>query len=486
MKSGFKYIIPILMILALAISSCRKDTKIDDDPSLKLDFSTDSIIFDTVFTTVGSITRYVKVYNNHNNAVNISSIRLLGGESSQYRINVDGQPAVQENNVEVAGKDSLFVFVRVTIDPTSGLTPFVVSDEISFITNGNEQKVTLAAWGQDAHYILADKSIGSLKYKIVAAEDSMVTWPADKPYLVYGYAVVDSTGSLTIEAGAQIHFHNQSGLWVYKGGSLKVYGTQEEPVVFQQDRLEPYFRDLPGQWDRIWLNEGSVNNEINYAVIRNGFIGLQAETLQEPMGNQLTLTNTIIENMSGIGILGRYYAILGINNVVANCGQLGILLQGGSYDFRQCTFGNYFKDGVRQDPNMAITNYYLDPSEVLYVYNLDAYFGNSIIYGNREEEMLLDSDDQGDYSYVFDHCLLKTAMNISNDTIFPGCIKNQDPMFVDVDNNNLALDSLSPGIDMGSSDVINTSVLPGVIDKDILGISRIASPDMGAYEYIPD
>lgn len=486
MKSGFKYIIPILMILALAISSCRKDTKIDDDPSLKLDFSTDSIIFDTVFTTVGSITRFVKVYNNHDNAVNISSIRLLGGESSQYRINVDGQPAVQENNVEVAGKDSLFVFVRVTIDPTSGLAPFVVSDEISFITNGNEQKVTLAAWGQDAHYILADKSIGSLKYKIVAAEDSMVTWPADKPYLVYGYAVVDSTGSLTIEAGAQIHFHNQSGLWVYKGGSLKVYGTQEEPVVFQQDRLEPFFRDLPGQWDRIWLNEGSVNNEINYAVIRNGFIGLQAETLQEPMGNQLTLTNTIIENMSGIGILGRYYAILGINNVVANCGQLGILLQGGSYDFRQCTFGNYFKDGVRQDPNMAITNYYLDPSEVLYVYNLDAYFGNSIIYGNREEEMLLDSDDQGDYSYVFDHCLLKTTMNISDETIFPGCIKNQDPIYVDVDNNNLALDSLSPGIDMGSADVINTSVLPGVIDKDILGISRIASPDMGAYEYIPD
>lgn len=486
MKKHFKYIIWLLVVAGLSMASCRKENKIDDNPSLKLEFSTDSIIFDTVFTTVGSITRYLKVYNNHDKAVNISSIRLMGGEASYYRLNIDGQSAVQQNDIEVAGNDSLFVFVRVTIDPTSGMTPFVVSDEISFITNGNEQKVVLAAWGQDAHYILADKSIGSLKYKIVAAEDSIVTWPADKPYLVYGYAVVDSTGRLIIEAGAQVHFHNKSGLWVYKGGSLKVSGTQEEPVVFQQDRLEPYFRDLPGQWDRIWLNEGSVNNEINYAVIRNGFIGLQAETLQEPMGNQLMLTNTIIENMSGIGILGRYYAILGINNVVSNCGQLGILLQGGVYDFRQCTFGNYFKDGVRQDPNMAITNYYLDPSEVLYVYNLEAYFGNSIIYGNKDEEMLLDSDEQGDYSYVFDHCLLKTSMNISNDTVFPGCIKNQDPVFVDVDNNNLALDSLSPGIDMGSIDVINTSVFPAVIDKDILGISRIASPDMGAYEYIPN
>jgi hypothetical protein len=265
-----------------------------------------------------------------------------------------------------------------------------------------------------------------------------------------------------------------------------VLGTKEDPVVFQQDRLEPFFRDLPGQWDRIWLNEGSVNNEINYAIIRNGFIGLQAETLQEPMGNQLTLTNTIIENMSGIGILGRYYAILGVNNVVANCGQLGVLLQGGTYDFRHCTFANYFKDGVRQDPNLAITNYYLAPDEVLYVYNLDAYFGNSIIYGNKDEELLFDSDEQGDYKYVLDHCLLKTSKNISNDTVYPGSVKNQEPIFVDVDNNNLALDSLSPGIDMGSLEVINTSILPTVIDKDILEVSRIVSPDMGAYEYIPD
>jgi len=485
MKISLKYLFPLIAAI-LVMAACRKEHKVDDSPSLKLEFSTDSIIFDTVFTTVGSITRYVKVYNKHDNAVNISNIRLMGGEASYYRINIDGQPSVQENDIEIAGNDSLFVFVRVTIDPTSGLTPFVVSDEIMFLTNGNEQKVVLAAWGQDAHYIIADKTVGSIKYKIVAAEDSTVTWPADKPYLVYGYAVVDSTGRLTIEEGAQIHFHNKSGMWIYKGGNLKVMGTKDAPVVFQQDRLEPYFRDLPGQWDRIWINEGSINNEINYAVIRNGFIGLQAETLQEPMGNQLTLTNTIIENMSGIGILGRHYAILGVNNVVTNCGQLGVLLQGGAYDFRHCTFANYFRDGVRQDPNMAITNFYLDPNEVLYVYSMDAYFGNSIVYGDKQGELLISSDDQGSLDYTFENCLLKTELDISNDTLFPGCVKNQDPIFVDKDNNNLALDSLSPGIDMGSIDVINTSQLPSVIDKDILGISRIASPDMGAYEYIPD
>jgi len=486
MRSTIKYILPFLLLVVVIFSSCRKELQVDDNPSLKLEFSADSIIFDTVFSTVGSVTRTLKVYNRHDNAIKISSIRLIGGSASAYRINVDGVPSIQEDDVEIAGNDSLFIFVRVNIDPTSGTLPFVVSDEITFLTNSNEQSVVLAAWGQDAHYIIADKNIGSLKYKIVAAEDSSVTWPADKPYLVYGYAVVDSTGSLLIEAGAQIHFHYKSGLWVYKGGSLKVMGTMESPVVFQQDRLEPYFRDLPGQWDRIWLNEGSINNEINYAVIRNGFIGLQAETLQEPMGNQLILTNTTIENMSGVGILGRYYAITGVNNIVANCGQVGVLLQGGTYDFRHCTFANYFRDAIRQDPNLAITNYFLAPDNVLYIYSLDAYFGNSIIYGNQYEELLLDYEDAAGFDYQFDHCLLKTEMSISDQELFPGCIKNQDPIFVNVETNNLALDTLSPGIDQGSTNVINGSSLPTIIDKDILGISRISSPDMGAYEYIPE
>ena len=188
-----QHILFLIVLGFIIFSGCRKELQVDDDPSLKLEFSTDSVIFDTVFTTVGSITRNLKVYNKHDKALNISSITLLGGSSSSYRINVDGVPGVQEKDIEIPGNDSIYIFVRVSIDPTSGNLPFVVSDEIAFITNNNEQRVVLAAWGQDAHYIVADKTIGSIKYKIVAAEDSAVTWPADKPYLVYGYAVVDST-----------------------------------------------------------------------------------------------------------------------------------------------------------------------------------------------------------------------------------------------------------------------------------------------------
>ncbi|HSG67874.1 MAG TPA: choice-of-anchor Q domain-containing protein, partial [Bacteroidales bacterium] len=158
----------------------------------------------------------------------------------------------------------------------------------------------------------------------------------------------------------------------------------------------------------------------------------------------------------------------------------------GIYDFRHCTFANYFRDAIRQDPNLAVTNYYLAPDEVLYIYNTDAYFGNSIIYGNRDEEILLDYDEQGEFKYKFENCLLKTTMSISDQEVFPGSIRNQQPLFVDVYKNNMALDTLSPGIDQGSFNVINGSAYPTFIDKDILGISRIASPDIGAYEYIPE
>ena len=264
-----------LIIAFLYLSSCKKDDIIDTDPSVKLGFSTDTVIFDTVFTTLGSVTQHLKVYNPSGNTIRISSIRLAGGSQSPYRLNIDGEASFAVKDVELAGNDSLFIFVRVTIDPTDENNPFVVTDSILFETNGNIQDVDLAAWGQNANYILADTQVpGFPKYKIIAHEFEDITWTADKPYVIYGFAVVDSNGTLRINAGARIYFHDKSGLWIYKGGTIKVNGTFEEPVTFQGDRLEGFYKDLPGQWDRIWINEGSFNNEINYAVIRNGFIGI--------------------------------------------------------------------------------------------------------------------------------------------------------------------------------------------------------------------
>ena len=486
-----KIIIQVICMLIpafiISFSACRKQDNIDDDPAIKLSFSTDSIVFDTVFATVGSVTQYLKVYNTHNKQINISTIRLAGGNNSNYRINIDGSPSIQENDVEIAADDSIFVFIRVTIDPNDITSPFVVTDSIIFITNGNFQDVDLVAWGQNAYYIVANTyKPGLPPYKIVAHENSDTTWDNLKPYLVYGYAVVDSSGSLTIDPGVQIHFHNGSGMWIYRGGKLEVNGEKDQPVIFQGDKLEHYYQDIPGQWDRIWINEGSTDNIIDYAIIRNGFIGIQAEMLNihDPLERHLLLTNTIIENMSGIGILARWYEITGINNVIANCGSHGIALTwGGNYDFRQCTFANYWNHSVRQAQNLALTNYFVDINNTTYTFDLDAYFGNCINYGNLSEEIILDKHNGASFNYKFENCLLRTELNISDPVFFPGCFKNQEPRFVNYIKNDYHPDSLSPAIDAGNMDVINTSPYPLIIEKDIDENSRMIDPDLGAYEY---
>jgi hypothetical protein len=474
--------IPVALILF--VSSCQKDP-IDDDPNLKLDFSQDTVFFDTVFTSLGSTTQYFTVHNPSKDKVRISSISLAGGETSFYRMNVDGIPAFEVNDIEIEGEDSLYIFLRVTIDPDDTRNPFVVSDSIVFETNGNFQDVNLVAWGQNANYILADTYIeGYPKFKIIANEFEETVWTSDKPYVIYGFAVVDSNGSLRVERGTQVHFHNNSGLWIYKGGNIKVKGSVDAPVVFQGDRLDDFYKDLAGQWDRIWINEGSVNNEIEYAIIRNGFIGLQLETLQEQMGNQLILSNTRIENMIYAGILTRFSNMTAYNNLVVNCGKyLAAFTWGGLLDIRQCTFANYWASAVRTTPSIVLNNYAYDADEKIYPFEFQGYFGNNIFYGRNDEEMLFDFDEGAPYSYAFDHCLLKTELDVSDPDIYKDCLVNEDPVFVDYLANNYQLDTLSPLIDKGGANVINESFFD--LRRDIIETPRPEDlPDIGAYEFI--
>jgi len=476
----FSAILILLIGFLIVFSSCKKEDSVDNNPSIQLSFSSDTIIFDTVFSTIGSITEQIRVYNTSDNKISISSIRLANGANSRYSINVNGEPGTNFQDVEIRGNDSIFLFAKVTIDPNDDTNPFIVTDSIVFETNGNQQDIDLVAWGQNARYILWNRNPANLpKYRIVAGEGVDTTWTNELPIVVYGFAVVDSTGSLTIEAGTKVHFHSGSGLWIYKGGSLKVMGTQEEPVYFQGDRLEGFYSDLPGQWDRIWINEGAVDNEINYAIIRNGFIGLQLETLQEYMGNQLFINNTIIENMSGAGILTRYYFVAGQNCVIANCGQYALALTlGGGYDFRQMTIGNYWRDGIRTTESVYLNNYFIDQNKQVVAYPFFANIANSVIYGNQKDELVID-DSVAEFLYTFDHCLIKTDMNIAQDTNFKFIIKNEDPLFVDQTTNNLQPDSLSPVIGAGSFEIANT------VPFDINGNSRTERPDMGAYQWMP-
>ena len=153
----------ILFLITIVVSffSCRKDG-IETDPSVTLEFSSETILFDTVFATFGSTTKRLKVYNPSNKTVVISSLSVGNGANSQFRINVDGISGNIHTDIEIEGKDSLFIFAEVTIDPNSSFTDFIVEDKINFLTNGNTQSVDLVAWGRNAHYYVANTTANGI------------------------------------------------------------------------------------------------------------------------------------------------------------------------------------------------------------------------------------------------------------------------------------------------------------------------------------
>jgi len=485
-KDIVKTIVPVafvfLAISLLFLSSCRKDI-LDTSPDVKLTFSNDSIIFDTVFTSLGSATHRLMVYNPGNSKIKISDIRLEKGASSDFRINVDGEATFDKKDVEIGGGDSIFIFARVTIDPNNAANPFVVEDRLLFNTNGNEQSVKLVAWGKNARYILADHyTPGFPSYKIVADSLENVEWTNEKPIVVYGFAVINSYGSLHIDAGTKIYFHQNSGLWVYANGKLTVSGTLDQPVVFQGDRLETDYADLPGQWDRIWIMEGPAGNDnvIKNAIIKNGFIGIQAESFFEETKNKLSLENVVIENMNGAGILSRYYTIEGKNLVVANCGGYCLALTGGgNYHFIQSTIANYWPYSIRNNPAVMLTNYLPDTNNQPVPFPMHFSLGNSIIYGYNENEFGTGMVAGADSAYFLDHCLVKTRLKMDNPAYFKNIIRNEDPKFLDIENQDYRLDTLSPVIGKGDPAISASAPF------DLLGNPRGQAPDLGAYQFVP-
>lgn len=479
-----RQILFLFFCFALIFTSCKKDELITD-PSAKIEFSKDTVLFDTVFTNVGSTTKGFRIYNKHNQPINISKIYLGTGSSSQYRINVDGYYTSPGNpvihDVEILGGDSLYVFVQVTVDPTGVNAPLLIRDSIVFETNGNVQDVKLIAIGQDVYLHKPDHfpSNGFPAYSIITCND---IWTNDKPHLIFGYAFVDSACTLTMQQGTKVHLYKNAVLAVYKDGTLIVNGIKNNEVVVQGSRLEADYKEKPGQWGKIWLMAGSKNNVINYAIIKNGAIGLQVDTVVTSGTPTVKLSNTIIRNMQAAALYGQGAHIWSNNCVFANCGQyVAALSIGGKYKFEHCTFANFWSEDNRQTPILAINNYYVSGS-TLFVRPMDScYFGNCILYGSLTDEIGIDSTTavgSGFYmNYKFNHCILKTAMSTTNPSFYNTILKNISPSFTDAGANDYRLSSTSPAIDAGDT-FIN-------IPFDLNGNLRSGIPDLGAYEYYP-
>ncbi|HSV89287.1 MAG TPA: hypothetical protein VLH61_11655 [Bacteroidales bacterium] len=471
-------LIPFFLFAGLFMS-CRDDN-IDTDPSLRLSFSTDSLLFDTVFTTLGSSTRSFMVYNDHHRRIRIESVRLGAGSGSFFRMNVDGRSGTYIRDIEIGPNDSIFVFVEVTIDPVNQDLPLIIADSILFSLNQNIQEVVLTAWGQDAIFIRPNFFDPELQIGYHLIEES-TTWTARKPYVIFGLAVMAANRTLTIEAGTKIHFHNNASLVFLGGSTLRVQGTMEQPVIFQGNRLENFFRDVPGQWGRIWLTATSKDHVIDHAIIKNGTVGIHVDSIGSVNAPTLIIRNTVIKNKSLAGLIAQGSHVLGENLLIANCGQRTLhLALGGRYEFRHSTFANYFNlhgSPVRRTPSVFINNYYRDLQGVIHPRDFEhLYFGNSIIYGVLQEELQFDLLPGSITPFVFDHSLLRTQIP-STDSRFVSCIFNLSPQFHDVTEQDYRLNANSPAIRAGKPE------LAVEVPFDLLGRARTIPPDIGAFQF---
>ena len=480
-KRALLYLVGMVL---LVFASCKKETQPNPDSNLKLSFSADTVLFDTVFTSLGSATHQLRIYNRNNDDLKISTIRLTGGASSPFRINLDGENALEFYDKIIPANDSLFSFLRVTINPNDLNTPFVVEDELEFVTNGNTQTIKLLAWGQNAIYIVGDKVSGAIqgKYKIVADSLQTTVWTSELPYVIYGYALINSYGTLRIEAGTKVYCHQGSGILSWSDGQLVIDGTAENPVVIQGDRLEPYYKDTPGQWDQIMLLDGraGADHRISHAVIRNGFIGVNCQSALKVTECALRIDNTVIENQSGYGLYSILYPVEAKNFTIANCGTANVFAFGGDYRFVHGTIANYW-NGNEHSNNIAmqVLNYALDENHEPFYYPSHLELDNCIVYGRQKDEFMTQFGPDADSTFLFDHCLVKTEKFANATAGFSHCLFNLEPYFADYQRNDLHIDSIASPV-IGTGNPLFGNEMP----YDLDGVSRIGAPDMGAYQFV--
>lgn len=506
-----KYLYGIVILCGVVLwSSCRND--FEPVPSTgNLEFSRDTVFLDTVFSNIGSSTYNLKVYNRSDDDINIPTLTLGNGEASNYRLNVDGVAGKVFENVEILAKDSIFIFVETTVDITTQTDDmsFLYTDQIKFDSGGNEQNVELVTLVQDAIFLFpeldSEGMVGTISLGLddegnpilvegFILDEDQLKFTNEKPYVIYGLAAVPSGETLVVNAGARVHFHENSGIIVAEDASIQCNGAPssdpvalENEIIFEGDRLEPFFSDIPGQWLTIWLTAGSTNNTFTNTTIKNAIAGILMDSNDGDL--TLSLNDVQIYNSSNVGLLARNGNVYGENLVINNSGQSSLALSlGGTYNFNHSTFGNYWTNSFRSFPTVSIDNIIPEVAEADLI---EANFTNCIIYGSEQRELGFAQSENASllFNFNFTNCLIAfddpngdfdglANYDFSNTDLYTDSVFNADPVFQDVTLNNF---NIKRG-ESGAEGIGKEGVLPLL---DLNGTMRNpANPDAGAYESI--
>jgi hypothetical protein len=493
-----------LFLVSLFASFFGCDDKYEDystNPRDLLSFSSDTIRFDTILTTINTPIRFLMVYNRNDQPLLISSVELKNGDVSGFKINVDGMAGQHFQNIAIRPKDSLFVLVDVKPEMNGEVIPTLLNDYIAFKTNGVEQKVLLEAYGQDV-FIWEGKILSS---------DTIIE--NSKPILIRDSLLIEENTTLSIKEGTCFYMDNNARIIVK--GSLKMKGSQEKPITFRGRRtdymLTVSYDLIPGQWDGFNFHSTSFGNEMEHVHIRNGKSGLYFE-VSTPDEEKLRMKNVVLTNFSENLLRATNCNITAENCEFSNSRFALLEFAGGKYSFTHCTMANYMPSAPDRgwanstNETILLTNVDMDSlfsKNPIHYPLIQADFINTIIWGKfvnygqlaGHSDVKFWNEEDVEFNYVFRNCILP-ALNGKNGEHAVDCIFNKDPLFKKTDTKDEETGYFSPIFDFRlrspeetkeSSPATNAANPEYSINLpfDLDGNSRFADekPDIGAYEF---
>jgi len=455
----------LFFAVVVAFFGCTK-TGFITTPDAFLRTSEDTLHFDTVFTTTGSTTQYLKIFNPNDQKLRLSNVQLMGGSSSPFRLNVDGTAGINFNDIEIDANDSIYAFATVTINPSSALLPFVVRDSIRITYNGNVRYIQLDAYGKNANFY---------RNRRVTTD---TTWNNNLPFVILGGLTVDAGKTLTISKGVKVYVHADAPIIV--DGTIKAIGTAAERIEFQGDRLDEPYKDFPGAWPGILFRTSSKDNDLQFVNITKAYQGVIAQNYPSNSNPKLSLRECIFDNIYDVAVGGVNSTISARNCQITQAGY-NVFLVGGDYSFNHCTIATYGSSYLQhKNPVLVLSD--ISGTTPL---PLTALFRNSIIYGEGgivDDEVLVNKKTSAfPFNISFDNVLYKMKSADPAAISFSGNkIKNQSPLFDSINNNkpyySFRLKTGSPAIDKAG----NSSVPP--FDLDGKARTFGIAPDLGAYE----
>lgn len=475
MKNRFLYI--LLFVFSGLLYACSDYDSYSNDPSFRLEFSDDTVRFDTLISTIPSPTKTLYVFNHNSNGIRVSNIHLLKGSESLFRVNVDGEYLAQGsgNDYLIRKNDSILVRIEVTMPESGTNDTLSYSDELLFsLENGVQQRVLLTAGAIDAYIV----------HGMYIQSDTLLN--TDKPYLIYDSLVVAKGAHLFMLPGTRLLMHDSTAVDVY--GHINATG-----VVFRgarTDRMFDYlfYDNTPSRWKGITIHKGSYNNVISNCDLHSGRWGIIVES-SSPSESSLILHNSIIHNVGGDGLrllnCSAEITNTQISNTLGDC----VYVMGGANTFRHCTIAQYYPLSYNRGDALFVTNVDAEKNNCELSY---LRFFNSVITGYNDDVIMgAISDEYEDFkNYTFQNCYLRTVGE-NDDVNFFSCKFENDKMalvgeknFKVFDTHNFIYDFTPDSL----SEIRNMAdpKLMGDLFTDRLGRSRESdeAPDAGCYEYI--